>query len=340
MAKVNLIVVALAVTLLLLTETRAQNPRKRLAPPKPPKGQCCDEVRSLKVQVANLTSILEELGRKQETDLMNVVRQMMELDKNNRQQEARVTEAESKYSEINNRVEIMQLQTLQSATQTSSDAIYDCASLYTKNYKISGEYKLPKDEFLGTPEINVFCDMETNGGGWTLIQRRKVGLTSFNRDWKQYKSGFGSIRGDFWLGNDNIFRITRQPSMLRIEMEDWEGQTRYAEYGFFNVGNELNSYKLFIANYSGNAGDSLRYHNNTNFSTIHKDNDKCVDDCASLRKGGYWYNCCTDSNLNGVFYRYGEHTKSSDGITWYGWHGSNYSLKKVEMKVRPVGFQP
>lgn len=120
MAKVNLIAVALAVTLLLLAETWAQNPKKRLAPPKPPKAQCCDEVRSLKVQVANLTSILGELSRKQETDLMNVVRQIMELDKQNRQQEARVTEAESKYSEINNRVEIMQLQTLQSATQTSS----------------------------------------------------------------------------------------------------------------------------------------------------------------------------------------------------------------------------
>lgn len=68
-------------------------------------------------------------------------------------------------------------------------------------------------------------------------------------------------------------------------MQDWEGQTRYAEYGFFTVANELNSYKLFLANYSGNAGDSLRYHNNTNFSTSDKDNDKCVDHCASLRKG-------------------------------------------------------
>lgn len=66
--------------------------------------------------------------------------------------------------------------------------------------------------------------METNGGGWTLIQRRKIGLTSFNRDWKQYKSGFGSIRGDFWLGNDNIFRLTRQPSVLRIEMEVRDGK--------------------------------------------------------------------------------------------------------------------
>ncbi|XP_077578961.1 angiopoietin-related protein 7 [Stigmatopora nigra] len=336
MSKANLSI--LAVTILMVAGAMAQNPRKTLKPPKPPKAQCCDEVRSLKVQVANLTSLLGELSRKQEVDLMNVVRQMLDLDKQNRQQEARVTEAESKYSEINNRVEIMQLQTLQSAPQSTSEAIYDCASLYSKNYRISGEYKIPKDEFLGTPELSVFCDMKTNGGGWTLIQRRKIGLTSFNRDWKQYKSGFGSIRGDFWLGNDHIFRLTRQPSVLRIEMEDWEGETRYAEYGFFTVANELNSFRLFLAQYRGNAGDSLRYHNNTNFSTLNKDNDKCVDDCASLRKGGYWYNCCTDSNLNGVFYRYGEHMKSTDGITWYGWHGPNYSLKKVEMKVRPVGF--
>lgn len=111
---------AMGITLLLLAETWAQNPKKKLTPPKTNKAQCCDEVRSLKVQVANLTSLLEELSHKQETDLLNVVRQIMDLDQQNRQQEARVTEAESKYSEINNRVEIMQLQTLQSATQTSS----------------------------------------------------------------------------------------------------------------------------------------------------------------------------------------------------------------------------
>ncbi|XP_060738370.1 angiopoietin-related protein 7 [Tachysurus vachellii] len=334
-------VISAALFLLVLDLTWAQNPLKKHAvPPKATKMQCCDDVRALKVQVANLTSLLEELSKKQESDRITLVKQVMELEKLNQQQEARVTEAESKYSEINNRVDIMQFQAMQGAPQTTLDAIYDCASLYNRNYRISGLYKLPKDEFLGTPELEVFCDMEKNGGGWTVIQRRRVGLTSFDRDWKQYKNGFGTINGDFWLGNENIYRLTRQPTVLRIELEDWEGATRYAQYGFFTVSNELNSYKLFIANYSGNAGDSLRYHNNTNFSTKNKDNDKCVDDCAQLRKGGYWYNCCTDSNLNGVFYRHGMHTRNSDGITWYGWHGPNYSLKRVEMKIRPQSFSP
>lgn len=120
MATLNLVAAALAVMLLLLAQTGAQNPKKRLVGTKPPKGQCCDEVRALKVQVANLSSLLGELSRKQETDQMGVVRKIMELEKHNHQQEARVTEAESKYSEINNRVEIMQLQALQSPPQTSS----------------------------------------------------------------------------------------------------------------------------------------------------------------------------------------------------------------------------
>lgn len=61
--------------------------------------------------------------------------------------------------------------------------------------------------------------METAGGGWTIIQRRKSGLVSFHRDWKQYRQGFGSIRGDFWLGNEHIHRLSRRPTRLRVEME-------------------------------------------------------------------------------------------------------------------------
>ncbi|NXY72048.1 ANGL7 protein, partial [Glareola pratincola] len=303
---------------------------------------CCDEIKELKLQVANLSRMLQELSKKQEGDWVNVVMQVMELEGSTKQMESRLIDAESKYSEMNNQIDIMQLQAAQTVTQTSAvDAVYDCSSLYQRNYRISGVYKLPPDEFLGSPDLEVFCDMETDGGGWTLIQRRKVGLTSFNRDWKQYREGFGNIRGDFWLGNENIYRLSRRPTVLRVELEDWEGNIRYAQYKQFTLSNEINSYRLFVGNYTGNTGrDSLRYHNNTAFSTKDKDNDKCVDDCAQFRKGGYWYNCCTDSNLNGVYYRKGEHTKNMDGITWYGWHGSTYSLKRVEMKIRPEDFKP
>ncbi|XP_032863386.1 angiopoietin-related protein 7 isoform X1 [Tyto alba] len=303
---------------------------------------CCDEIKELKLQVANLSRMLQELSKKQEGDWVNVIMQVMELEGSTKQMESRLIDAESKYSEMNNQIDIMQLQAAQTVTQTSAvDAVYDCSSLYQKNYRISGVYKLPPDEFLGSPDLEVFCDMETDGGGWTVIQRRKVGLTSFNRDWKQYREGFGNIRGDFWLGNENIYRLSRRPTVLRVELEDWEGNIRYAQYKQFTLSNEINSYRLFVGNYSGNTGrDSLRYHNNTAFSTKDKDNDKCVDDCAQFRKGGYWYNCCTDSNLNGVYYRKGEHTKNMDGITWYGWHGSTYSLKRVEMKIRPEDFKP
>lgn len=102
-------------------QTWAQNPtRKNIYAPKTTKTQCCDDVRALKVQLANLTSLLEELSRKQEADRVALVRQVLELEKQNQQQEARVTEAESKYSEINNRMEIMQLQAAQAAPHTTS----------------------------------------------------------------------------------------------------------------------------------------------------------------------------------------------------------------------------
>uniref|UniRef100_A0A8D1EYN6 Angiopoietin like 7 n=1 Tax=Sus scrofa TaxID=9823 RepID=A0A8D1EYN6_PIG len=263
-----------------------QKPPKRKTPAELTVPACCEEAKELKAQIANLSSLLSELSQKQERDWVSVVMQVMELESSSKRMESRLTAAESKFSEMNNQIDIMQLQAAQTVTQTSADAIYDCSSLYQKSYRISGVYKLPPDDFLGSPELEVFCDMETSGGGWTIIQRRKSGLVSFYRDWKQYKQGFGSIRGDFWLGNEHIHRLSRRPTRLRVEMEDWEGTKRHAEYSRFALGNELNSYRLFLGNYSGSVGnDALSYHNNTAFSTKDKDNDNCLDKCAQLRKG-------------------------------------------------------
>lgn len=140
MQKWVLVSVAVLLSCLLLGKSSAQGSlKKRFAPPKPTKGQCCDEVRSLKVQVANLTSMLEELRGKQEADLLNLLRQMMELAQQSRRQEERVTEAESKYSEINNRVEIMQMQGVQAHTRTSSGKTHRHIYTHLNIYKEMSE---------------------------------------------------------------------------------------------------------------------------------------------------------------------------------------------------------
>ena len=48
--------------------------------------------------------------------------------------------------------------------------------------------------------------------------------------------------------------------MLRVDLEDFEGNITYAEYTNFNVADEADNYRLFVEGYNGTAGDSLRVH--------------------------------------------------------------------------------
>lgn len=64
-----------------------------------------------------------------------------------------------------------------------------------------------------------------------VIQRRDdIGdpiRENFNRDWTDYKNGFGDPTKEFWMGNENIYMLTSNDEyMLRIELEDFEGNRR------------------------------------------------------------------------------------------------------------------
>lgn len=83
------------------------------------------------------------------------------------------------------------------------------------------------------------CDMETAGGGWTVIQTRQDGLLDFNRTWQEYREGFGNPKGEHWLGNAVLHAITATgPHQLRIDLEDWYQQKRHATYSNFKVASE------------------------------------------------------------------------------------------------------
>ena len=125
----------------------------------------------------------------------------------------------------------------------------DCAAYYKKGERRSGVYKIEPDD---QGSFNVFCDMKTSGGGWTVFQRRMDGSVNFYRGWNDYKKGFGNLKSEFWLGLDKIHRLTSaKRNILRIDMEDTKKNKRYAEYGKFSVANEKQKYKLTVGKYSG-----------------------------------------------------------------------------------------
>ena len=176
--------------------------------------------------------------------------------------------------------------------------------------------------------------METDGGGWTVFQRRQDGSVDFYRYWTDYENGFGDLTGEFWLGLSKIHRLTKEGSnTLRVDLGDFEGNRAYANYSTFSVSDGSTEYILTVGGYSGTAGDSLWWHSGMKFSTRDNDNDNDVN-CADGYNGGWWFNACLNSHLNGHYYTTPTGAGVWNGIIWYDWQGASYSLKFTEMKTR------
>ena len=187
----------------------------------------------------------------------------------------------------------------------------------------------------------VYCDQDTDGGGWIVVMRQQDGSVNFFRPWLDYKHGFGSPDGEFWAGNELLHRLTKErPMQLRIDLEDFDGNTAYALYNEFQVGAEEDKYRLHVFGYSGTAGDSLididdedNNHDGMQFTTFDFDNDNYYYNCAERWQGGWWYNSCFAAKLNSPYSPDKERT-DPEGILWYSWKGYLESLKRVELKIR------
>ena len=173
--------------------------------------------------------------------------------------------------------------------------------------------------------------METDGGGWTVFQRRQDGSVDFYKNWTDYENGFGDLTGEFWLGLSKIHRLTKEGSnTLRVDLGDFEGNTAYANYSTFSIGDGSTEYILTVGGYSGTAGDSLAYHNASRFSTRDNDNDNYGGNCAQHYTGAWWYYTCYVSNLNGHYFNTA--TFNGEGIWWVYWKSTTLSF--TEMKTR------
>jgi len=186
-----------------------------------------------------------------------------------------------------------------------------------------------RNDYVG---VQVYCDMETDGGGWIVFQNRFDGSEDFFRGWDDYVQGFGNMNGEFWQGLEVTHRLTSVGEFtLRIDMSDFDNQTVYALYDNFSIGSGK-GYILSAGTYTGTAGGSALYPGQK-FTTKDFDQDTWSNNCASKFHGAWWYPACHSANLNGKYLR-GTTTEYATGMTWDSFHGQHYSLKSSKMMFR------
>ncbi|XP_056001820.1 angiopoietin-1-like [Ostrea edulis] len=208
----------------------------------------------------------------------------------------------------------------------------DCLELFQNGQTRSGVYTI----YPGGIHSNVLCNMDISGGGWTVIQNRFNGSLDFNRNWTDYKNGFGSPIGEYWIGNEIIYELTKNhTSFLHVTIMLTNGTSLFQQYETFSIGNEQDNYRLYlVGNSSGTLGDRMinvpsgDKLNGMKFSTKDRDNDRHHGSCADSHFGGWWYNSCHDAYLNGLY------GSSSWMQPWYPKIGGGILIKETVMMVK------
>ena len=223
--------------------------------------------------------------------------------------------------------------TVDEECQPNNGPIENCCCLgYNNNnynVKSSGVYTIATFCGVKCSNSRVYCDTNSGGGGWTVIQRRKDGSVEFkNRDWVEYEDGFGNLHGEFWIGLRSMHCLTSQGNWeLRIDYQLKNGTKSYLHYNKFAIGSAEHQYPLNISGFDSigltdpfNSSDTL---NGKKFSSRDRDNDLWFGNCG-LADGGWWHSICSQITLNEAY-----------TLIFVYLNRKYHNPTLVEMKIRP-----
>uniref|UniRef100_A0A8C5D5N9 Angiopoietin-related protein 4-like n=1 Tax=Gouania willdenowi TaxID=441366 RepID=A0A8C5D5N9_GOUWI len=197
----------------------------------------------------------------------------------------------------------------------------DCHELFVRGQRLSGVYTIQPES---SHPFDVLCEM-TSDGAWTIIQKRHDGSQNFNQKWDEYKNGFGSLNGEFWLGLEKIHSLSKQGRHILYQ---------------FHLDGEEQKFALHLQK----ASPSLLQEKmaaGIPFSTSDRDNDLAADtNCAAMHSGGWWFSGCGESNLNGRYPRRKHQTRrQSKSMFWLSMEGQRSSLRTSVLKIAPKSHQ-
>lgn len=177
-----------------------------------------------------------------------------------------------------------------------------------------------------------YCDTKDNEGGWMVIMKRINGTLSFNRSWKEYENGFGSLSGEFWYGLSKVHSFTKSGDWeLQVNLITTTNKKLTANYTKFHVKGWGKYYSLDVEGHSG-VTDFLTQFSTRNFTTHDENNNPKSGqiNCAIANQAGWWYtdHCLADKgfNLNRPFVR--------GALDWVIDSETKFYIREIEMKIR------
>ena len=183
----------------------------------------------------------------------------------------------------------------------------------------SGVYEMKEQCTLGRRKTYIYCDMETDGGGWLVIQRRINGTVPFNRTLKEYENGFGDASSEFWYGLKNILCLTRNKAVeLRIDLEYPNGNKGYVHYKKFSISG-ASSYTASATVFKTSPGVESSFYISTPYFYE-------MSNCgySNSQLGGWWDTSCR-GNPNGP-------GRGENSTVYAMWNGN--MVTKTEIKIR------